>query len=71
MMWAAISNFALKALGALTAYFIALRGGKTAQRLKDAEKGLKQAGEAHEIDETIARMSDAELDKRLRESGEY
>lgn len=52
---------------ALASMFLAGRkSGKDAARADSAESAVKDARRANEIDQDIARLSDAELDDRLR-----
>lgn len=62
-----VGELVFKLLAGLGAFFAIRQGGKTSQKLKQAEKGLKQAGEANEIDEDVARMSDADVHDSLLE----
>lgn len=43
--------------------------GRRQERAKQTEKALKDATEAGEIDEDVARLSDDELDRELRVPG--
>lgn len=65
--WKALAGFVLKLLAGLGAFFAIKQSGKTSQKLKQTEKSLKQAGEANEIDEDVARMSDADVHDSLLE----
>jgi len=60
----------LTALGALligTVVFFLRRGAKQSVLRKHAEKSAKRAQEGQEIDEEVARMSEPDLDDKLRD----
>ncbi len=70
-MWRALFGFLFKALASAGAFFMVKGSGRTAQRLDDAQKALQGEQRRNEIDENVARMSDADLDRILRESERY
>lgn len=47
-------------------FFVARSLGRAGAQRDIAEKGVDDARKGQEIDEDVARMSDADLDKRLR-----
>ena len=54
-------------LAILAALGMARRSGAKAEQQKELETSLKQAKESNEIDDTVRRMDDSVLDKRLRD----
>ena len=54
------------ALAILSAVLAGKKIGKAEVEKKQAEKSLKQAKEAHEIEKEVRDLSDDELNKRLR-----
>ena len=54
------------ALAILSAVLAGKKIGKAELEKKQAEKSLKQAKEAHEIESEVRSLDDAELNKRLR-----
>lgn len=54
-------------LVAMIAVFVAVKWGKAKARADYFEESHDKAAAAREIDESVARMSDARLDKELRD----
>ena len=64
-----IIALAVVAFGAIAVTFWAYRIGKRSERLDWVEDGLKDASEAVEIDEEVARMDEDEVDEHLGRFG--
>jgi len=56
------------ALGVMAVFFLAIRLGASRARRRLAEKTLKRAKDAEEIDERVRRAGDADLDRLLDRS---
>lgn len=61
-----ISALAFKLLAAVGLGFVLRKGGKTAQKLKDAEDTLEGVGEKHEIKDQVRRNGPDAARKRMR-----
>ena len=50
-------------------YFLGRRAGRVSERAKGLEDSVEHARKSHEIDESVHRLDDDELDERLRDGG--
>lgn len=65
-IWGWLAGLGALALALLAALGMAKRAGRKEEQAAETERSLKEAKEANEIDSAVHRMSDAELDERLR-----
>lgn len=66
MAWLGYGFGILAILGAGVLLWRTYRAGKREQEARSLEKALDHAAKAGEIDETVARLSDARIDGLLR-----
>lgn len=65
-MWKALAGFILKALGAVTAYFVVRKGGKDAQKLDDAQDTIEGVEKRDEIEREHRNDDSSAAYERLR-----